>query len=241
MRSTKVTAALCSALACLAAAGAVGCDFPADPEGTLDRVRGGTLRVGVVENEPWVVLEPGADPAGVEPELVRRFAERLDADIEWFEGSERELAAAIRGFELDLVIGGLTRSWPYATHAALTRPYVDTEVELGVPPGTDVPDSLGGLEIWVERGSEAAALLRQEEDDAEPVYFDRLGEVDGAALLDTYEIAAIGYERTDYILRDDEHAMAVPSGENAFLVELEKFLLDRGEEAEDLLFREAAR
>jgi hypothetical protein len=35
--------------------------------------------------------------------------------------------------------------------------------------------------------------------------------------------------------------MAVPLGENAFLVELEKFLLDRGEEAEDLLHEEVSR
>lgn len=235
------TAALCSALTCLIAAGGAGCQFPADPEGTLERVRGGTLRVGVVDNEPWVVLAPGEPPAGVEPELVRRFAERLDADVEWVEGSESELAAAIRGFQLDPIVGGLTRSWPYATDAALTRSYVDTEIELGVPSGTEIPDSLGGMEIWVERGSEAAALLRQEEDDAEPLYFERLEQVDGPALLNTYEIAALGFERTDYILRDDEHVMAAPSGENAFLVELDNFLLDRGEEAEDLLYREVAR
>ena len=35
--------------------------------------------------------------------------------------------------------------------------------------------------------------------------------------------------------------MAVAMGENAFLVELERFLLDRGEEAEDLLHSEAER
>lgn len=237
MERTTATA-LCLGLLCLVAA---GCDFPADPEGTLDRVEGGTMRIGVIENEPWVVLEPGEEPRGVEPELIRSFAAQLGAEIEWVRDTESELAEAMRGFQLDVVIGGLTRSWPYRTHVALTRPYVDTEIELGVPPGAPVPDSLGGMEIWVETGSEAAALLRQEEDDATPVYFDRLGEIDGPALLDTYDIAAIGFERTDYIIRDDEHAMAVPSGENAFLVKLEKFLLDRGEEAEDLLYREATR
>lgn len=234
-------ATLCAGLLCLIVAGFAGCDFPADPEGTLERVERGTLRVGVIENEPWVVLPPGGEPGGVEPELLRRFAAELDAEIEWVRGPESELAEAIRGFQLDVIIGGLTRSWPYRTHAALTRPYVDTEIELGVPPGTETPDSLGGMEVWVEAGSEAAALLRQEEDDATPVYFEALDDIDGPALLDTYDIAAIGFERTDYILRDDEHAMAVPSGENAFLVELERFLLDRGEEAEDLLHREATR
>jgi hypothetical protein len=121
---------------------------------------------------------------------------------------------------------------------AMTRPYLDTEVQIGVPPGTELPDELGGEEIWVERNSEAAALLKQEEEDAIMVPFDQLSEVDGPALLDTWDIDALGYERTDYILRDHEHAMAVASGENAFLVALENFLLDRGEEAGRILLEE---
>jgi polar amino acid transport system substrate-binding protein len=217
-----------------------GCDFPRDPEGTLDRVEGGTMRVGVVENPPWVELGPG-EPGGVEPELVRRFAAEIDAEVEWVVGPESELVEAMRGFQLDLIVGGLTRAWPYATDAALTRPYVDTEIEIGLPPGEDLPDGLGGVEVFVEESSEAAALLKQEEEDAIPVTYDDLREVDGIALLDTYEIDAIGYERSDHILRDDEHAFAAPLGENAFLVELEHFLLDRGEEAEDLLRTEASR
>ena len=172
---------------------------------------------------------------------MRRFAETIDAEIEWVEGTEADLAAAMGGFQLDLMIGGLTREFPYVDDVAMTAPYVDTEVELGLPPGEELPDELGGVEVYVERSSEAAALLREEEDDAVPVFFDSLDEVDGLALLDTYDIDALDYERTDYILRDHEHAMAVPLGENAFMVELERFLLDRGEEAEDLLHQEVSR
>jgi polar amino acid transport system substrate-binding protein len=227
--------------ASLLALGVAGCDFPADPEGTLDRVSGGTMRVGVIDEPPWVILEEGREPDGVEPELVRRFAETIDAEIEWVEGTEADLAGAAGGFQIDLLIGGLTREFPYVHDVAMTAPYVDTEIELGLPPGEELPDELGGVEVYVERASEAAALLREEEDDAIPVYFDSLDEVDGLALLDTYDIDAIDFERTDYILRDDEHAMAVPLGENAFMVELEQFLLDRGEEAEDLLHEVVSR
>jgi polar amino acid transport system substrate-binding protein len=228
--------------AALIATALAGCEFPADPEGTLERAEGGVLRVGVADHPPWVELTKGA-PKGVEPQLVRRFAAEIDAEIEWVEGSEAELIEALAGFQLDIVIGGFTRSSPWAKEAALTRPYVDTEVQIGVPPGAALPGEgeLGGERIWVERGSPAAALLRQEEDDAIPVPFERLAEVEGPALLDTWDINTLGYERTDYILRDDEHAMAVPMGENAFLVELEHFLLDRGAEAERLLNEVAAR
>ena len=214
------------------------CRYPDDVEGTLDRVEGGTMRVGVVANPPWVVLGQG-EPRGVEPELIRRFAEDLDAEIEWVEGTEDDLVEALSGFQVDVVIAGLTRASPYAREVAFTRPYIDTDVEIGVPRGTELPDELGGVEIWVERGSEAAALLRQEEDDAIPLFFKKLSEVDGPALLDTYDIVSLGYERTGYILRDHEHAMAVPPGENAFLIELEHFLLSRKPEAQELLYGEA--
>jgi polar amino acid transport system substrate-binding protein len=217
------------------------CQYPRDPEETLDRVSGGTMYVGVIEDPPWVVLEEGREPRGVEPTLVREFAEQIDADVEWVEGSEAELVDAMRGFQLDLIVGGLTRSSPYAKEVALTRPYVDTEVEFGVPPGEELPDDLDEVEIWVEQSSEAAALLQQEEGEANPVYYESPAEIQGPALLDDYEIQAIGYDRTDRIQRDDEHAFAAPMGENAFLVELENFLLDRGQEAEELLEAEAER
>jgi polar amino acid transport system substrate-binding protein len=222
------------------AVGLAACQYPRDPEGTLDRVEGGTLRVGVIEDPPWVDLF-GPEPAGVEPELVREFAAGIDADVEWVRGPEAELVETMRGFQLDLIVGGLTRATPYATEVAVTRPYVDTEIEVGVPAGTELPGALGGVEIWVERNSEAAALLKQEEEDAVPLVFDRLEQIDGPALLHTYEIEVLEYERTDHILRDDEHAWAVPQGENAFMVEVEEFLLDQGEEAEDLLHEVAER
>lgn len=230
-------------LACVAgfvsiALAVAACQYPRDVEGTLDRVEGGTLRVGVIEDPPWVDLA-GAEPTGVEPALVDRFADQVDAEIEWIEAPESDLVAAMGGYQLDLIIGGLDRSWAHAREVALTRPYIDTEIEIGVPPGIELPDDLGGERIWVERNSEAAALLEQEEEDAIPIFFDSLDQIDGPTLLDTYEIDALDYELTDYILRDDEHAMAAPMGENAFLVELENFLLDRGSEAEQLLHREA--
>src|SRR5687767_518503 len=74
---------------------------PEDPEGTLDRVRGGTVRVGLTEHDPWTLVD---GPAGVEVELVERFAERLDATIEWTDGSEQEMFGALEAGSLDLVI-----------------------------------------------------------------------------------------------------------------------------------------
>ncbi|MDQ2676250.1 MAG: transporter substrate-binding domain-containing protein [Actinomycetota bacterium] len=217
------------------------CDFPADPEDTLADVRDGTLRVGVIENDPWVVLEPGKAPAGVEPELMREFAETLDAEIEWHEGSADELAPAVSGFQIDVLIGGLTADFPHPDDVAMTRPYIDTEIELGGPPGTDLPDDRDGLEVYVETASEAASLLRKKEHEAVPIPYETLSEVDGVVLANSYELEALGYEPTGDILRDEDHAMGVPPGENAFLIELEEFLLERKAHAAELLTEEASK
>jgi polar amino acid transport system substrate-binding protein len=220
--------------------GLAACQYPRDVEGTLSRVEGGTLRVGVIDDPPWAVVDKG-DPTGVEPELVKRFAEDLDAEIEWYPGTEEELVEAMRGFQLDIIVGGLTRSSPAGSHVALTRPYIDTEVEYGLAPGDDPLDDFDGREVYVVEGSEAAAIMRQEEDDAIPVYVESESDLRSPALTDNYYFPPLGLESTDDIKRDDEHAMAVPMGENAFQIELEEFLLARGGEANALLSEEVSR
>ncbi len=47
----------------LSAIAASGCQYPRDPDGTLNRVEGGVMRVGVTEADPWVALE-GDRPVG---------------------------------------------------------------------------------------------------------------------------------------------------------------------------------
>jgi polar amino acid transport system substrate-binding protein len=138
-----------------------GLQVPADPEGTLDRISGGTLRVGISHNPPWTEIHNGEDPAGSEAELVRQFAATRGATIEWTAAGEESLMGQLDRGELDLVIGGLTKKSPWTDKAALTQPYAEGPA----------PD--GGKEKYV---------------------------------------------------------MAARMGENAFLQELEKFLLDRKEQ-----------
>lgn len=141
-----------------------GTSLPRDPEGTLDRVTGGTLRVGVSFDPPWTeVPAGGADlsdrpPPGVEPRLVADFAASLDADVRWTAGGEETLIGELEEGRLDVVVGGLTAASPWSEKVALTRPYVTLTDAHGKP---------------------------------------------------------------------EPHVMAAPMGENAFLVELEMFLLEQ--------------
>jgi polar amino acid transport system substrate-binding protein len=99
-----------------------GVSIPADPDGTLERVSGGVLRVGVSPNEPWTDVS-GTEPSGTEVELITEFAESLDAEVEWRTGGEESLMADLEQGALDVVVGGLTAASPWAEKAALTTPY----------------------------------------------------------------------------------------------------------------------
>ena len=101
-----------------------GCDLPRDPEGTLERARGGVLRAGAAEAAPWVVRRAGGGrPAGPEAELVEAFARSIDARVEWHWGSSDELLRRLEHRELDVVVAGLTARTPWKTHVGVTRPW----------------------------------------------------------------------------------------------------------------------
>lgn len=213
------------------------CEIPRDPEGTLARVTGGKMRVGVSESDPWVVLE-GSEPAGVEVEIVELFAEELDAEIEWIEGSEEELADAIEMRTIDLAIGGFTSTNMWSSKITWTHPYLTTQVVVAVPPDSQIEEDITGVDVAVEKGTGAAGVL--EKTDANVVLVEDVTEVDGARAIESYLVDDLGLDDTGVRLDESDQVMGVPHGENAWLVKLERFLLthtaeiDRILEAEDM-------
>ncbi|MCW5695577.1 MAG: transporter substrate-binding domain-containing protein [Bauldia sp.] len=118
------------------------CDrFPADPDGTTERVRGGELRVGAMHAPPFVVLTADG-PTGAEAAIAAALADELEAGITWVEGGPDALLAALEDRALDLVIGGVTADTPWSEQVALTRPYLRADDApdgkdhvLALPPG----------------------------------------------------------------------------------------------------------
>ena len=216
---------------------ATACDSaPKDPEGTLERISGGVMRVGVTASDPWVILE-GAEPSGVEVALVEGFAAEMDAEIEWVSGSEEELFGALKHGEIDLVIGGLSSRSPFAKEAALTHPYLTTQVVVAVPEGDRPPSDIAGIEVAAEAGTEGAGVL--EKTDADVVLVDDVAEVDGPRAIDDYLVDDLGLEETGDTLTETDHVMAVRMGENGFMVALERYLLENSETVHDILDEEA--
>jgi len=134
---------------------ALACGLPRDPEGTLDRVRGGTLRVGFVVDTPWVTaVRDGA--GGIEGAIAAELARGLGARIAWTHASETPLLTALHDGDLDLVIAGLTKGSPWAAKASFTRPYyVDTTTMHGeraeVPHVVAVRPGENAWQVHVER------------------------------------------------------------------------------------------
>ncbi|WP_349426900.1 hypothetical protein [Microbacterium sp. LWS13-1.2] len=106
------------------ALGVSGCGVtvPTDPQGTLDRVRGGVLHAGASASGELVTVD-GSEVGGSLAELVEGFAESVDAKVEWTVGSEEDLVDDLETGELDVAIGGMTDATPWSDRVAVTRAY----------------------------------------------------------------------------------------------------------------------
>jgi polar amino acid transport system substrate-binding protein len=217
-------------LLCIACGAGAGCDLPQDAEGTLERVRGGTMRVGVSHNPPWVRID-GDRIAGIEPALLRLWAERLQARIEWVRASEADLVEALRAGVLDVVAGGLTSDTPWASRLGLSQPYLTTQIGFAVPPGTAAPGDWSGREVAVAAERIAMlALVRRES--ATPVASPAAGDNRPAAeAVYDFEIEARGLDAAGPTLAPSRRVIAVRPGESAFLLALDRFLQARDEAA----------
>jgi polar amino acid transport system substrate-binding protein len=223
----------------LAAIAAAGCQYPRDPDGTLNRVEGGVLRVGVTEADPWVVLDGDRAVGGVEVELARRFARDVGARIEWVQGSEESLVDAAKEGQVDLIVGGLTNKSRWEKDVALTRPYVEARAVVGLPPGRSYPDDFAGVPVAVELGSEEEGLLEQRTDARVVPVTDLASRARRPAAVAHYLLDDLSLTDSGTELDKSKHVMAVKLGENAFMVRLERFLLEREDEIARLLIEEA--
>ncbi|WP_432543958.1 transporter substrate-binding domain-containing protein [Kineococcus sp. SYSU DK002] len=199
-----------------------GCQWPRDADGTADRVRGGTLRVGIVEAEPWAA-STGPQPRGVEVRLVEELAARVDAEVAWAPGATAELVSGLHDGALDLVVGGLTAQDPWTTEVTFTRPYVTTRSVVAVPEGEPVPEDVEGRTVRLEADPQVEGLLRAA--GAEPQVVPDAGGGTGPVAVEDWELDLHQLEATGVELQSAEHVWAVRSGESGWQVEVERFLL----------------
>lgn len=222
----------------IALALATACGPPRDPNGTLERVRGGTLRVGVAENPPWTTVS-GRGVSGVEPALVADFARELDARVEWVPGPQEALFEAAEQGELDLVIGGVVYRTPWTRRLSLAMPFYTDTFVVGLPSETLPRHEIRGVEVSVRIGDAVAAYLRRK--GAVPVYTRDLTRVGGAVVAPSWQLARLGRRNSGVVVHQARHTMALPRGENGLLALLEKSLRRWRPQIPRMLREEAAR
>lgn len=107
-------------LVALAALLAAGCEFPADPDATTTRVRGGELRLGIIAGHP---------PSAEETRAIEAVARRLDARIVERRGDAHRLLDDLEAGRLDMVAGALPEVTPFAERVALSNPVGHTSAQ----------------------------------------------------------------------------------------------------------------
>lgn len=116
------------ALTAVIAVALVGCGIqvPGDPNGTLQRVSGGELRVGASPSGKLVTVTgegTGVQVSGALASSIEQFAATRDATVAWTIGSEEDLVDLLETGDLDLAIGGMTDATPWADRVSVTRGY----------------------------------------------------------------------------------------------------------------------
>ncbi|HEY0458443.1 MAG TPA: transporter substrate-binding domain-containing protein [Pyrinomonadaceae bacterium] len=214
-------------------------DLPRDPKNTLRRIENEKkMRVGLVENPPWVVRGSGGAPAGAEVELIKEFADAHGAQPEWHWGGEQALLETLERFELDLVAGGFHDKTPWSKQIGLTSPFFENRIMVGVPASLAPPEDLKGLQVATKNGEATAAFL--EKKDAVPVRVENFSGINQMPVAaPEWELEKLGLVVTKIELNKESHIMAAPPGENALIKRLDEFLSSRKTQVKSLLQQNA--
>ncbi|PAX07032.1 substrate-binding periplasmic protein [Sphingomonas lenta] len=229
MRTAPLMLFLCAVLA--------GCgEFPRDAESTLEQVEAGRpLRVGWSVAEPWVRRGADGGPAGLEPDLVRRWAAARGVRVNWVEAGEAQIVEGLSDNAIDLGLAGFTDVAPWGALVGQTQPYISAKAVIGARPGVRAPDDWNGVSVAYDpRRPGLAALIRARK--AVP----DLNAPDFRAAYEP-ELGALGLVSTGTTLATERHAIATPPSENALTFALDRFLHRHRDAIERRLGQEARR
>lgn len=210
----------------------VSCNLPRDPEKTLVSVQNDTLKVGIVENPPWTTYASG-NPAGVEVEMVKKIAQSLSADIQWFRGGEAELFETLMAKELHLVIGGFTKKNPWSRKIGFTNPYRTTTVYIGTPRAVSTPRHIRKVRVGVEAGTPVAGYVRKK--GGKPVGIPDLKSFQGPVAAPRWKLQQMDFLISDIKLHEEKNVFAIIRGENAWVMFLERFFYRNKKQIEQWL------
>jgi polar amino acid transport system substrate-binding protein len=203
----------------------LGCDdarFPRDPNGTLDSVLAtDQMVVAAVDHPPWVVVGGEGGSQGAEVELVEALAHELGVSIEWRRMPALEALEGLERGEVQLAIGGFERkSVTPVAGAAPSYAYFREAIVVGARPGTATPEDLEARRVYVPPEEPATELVRNHGGIPVAEWSDDVA----LAAVPHWQLEALGLVPSGIVLQRRDHVVAVPQGENAWLMRIERFL-----------------
>lgn len=176
-----------------------GCGLPRDTDSTLNGLKGGVLRAGVVE----------PDPEG--KALLERFAGRYQATLEEVQGPPETLLQALKEGELQIVYGRVDEEGILSGEAPMSRPYRTLYPVLADE--EDPPDE-ALRKFGLAAGKPIEALWLQAHS-SYPVHSDSPYRV-------VFSSQKPDSQKLD--LPVQRYVFLVPPGEHRYLLELDRFL-----------------
>ncbi|WP_439488003.1 transporter substrate-binding domain-containing protein [Algoriphagus sp.] len=111
----------------------VSCTAPKDPRKSFERATHDGLKVGVVNNPPYVSYDNG-EISGSEIDMLHDFAEMENMELQFLKGSESVLIKKLEDAEIHIIVGGFSKKTSWKEKSGQTKPYDGEHVWL-VPMG----------------------------------------------------------------------------------------------------------
>lgn len=193
--------------------------FPRDPNNTLEEVKNKVLRVGLAHSD--TSGRASSNPVSYEIKLVEEFARHLNARIEWVNGTQSDIIELLHHYQLHLAIGSYKKASPFKKDVAFSKPYLSEKIKVAAPVNSAVPQSIEGEKVLV---SNHLAAYHVKEKGGIPVLVDSLMASTELVAASERDLTKLNVQHSGIVLHKQEFVIAAPKGENAFLIELEKFI-----------------
>jgi polar amino acid transport system substrate-binding protein len=196
------------------------CDqYPRDAKGTLNRVQGKVLKVGLSGYDS--TANTSDRNVHLELHLIQSFAQQVHARVEWVRGPQSEIIKLLHNNHLDMAIGGYTSPSPFEKEVSFTKPYFTERVVIAVPSNQSAPESIKGKKVTVTNHMVASVVKKK---GGIPEFLDSLSSGSNLTAAALENLSGSGLKPTALVLNEEKFVIAVPKGENAFLIKLEHFL-----------------
>jgi polar amino acid transport system substrate-binding protein len=191
--------------------------FPKDANNTLESVRGHVIRVGLSAYDSSEAAS--GRPATFEMYIINQFAREVNAKVQWVKGSQSEMIQLLEDQHLHLAIGGYKSPSPFEKVVSFSRPYLVAKIIVGAVGSAPLPETIKNKEVVVLN---PVIGLYVKENGGKPVLKDTLTQGSYLIAGTEEELKKMHVQVSNIVLHEEKLIIALPKGENALLMQLEK-------------------